>query len=129
MTVPVKGGKPLIFKSAKELQNKIDAYFKECEEKELLTTLTSLAVYLDVDRRTLLNYKDRSDEYYRTINTAKSKIEANTERLGLQGKTNPALTIFSLKNNYGWVDKIETDITSGGEKISFTNVVPRPVDE
>jgi len=33
------------------------------------------------------------------------------------GKANATFSIFNLKNNYGWKDKTEQDLTSGGEKI------------
>ena len=34
----------------------------------------------------------------------------------------PAGAIFNLKNNFGWKDKTETDITSGGEKLNVAMV-------
>lgn len=35
---------------------------------------------------------------------------------------------MNMKNRFGWRDRNETDLTSGGEKIQFANIVPRPED-
>ena len=35
----------------------------------------------------------------------------------LGNKVNPTAGIFNLKNNYGWRDKTEQDVTSGGKPI------------
>jgi len=77
-------------------------------------TVTGLALALGTNRSTLVNYEAR-DEFFDTIKRAKTKIEDFAEQR-LYG-SNPTGTIFNLKNNYGWKDKTETDITTGGEKI------------
>lgn len=77
-------------------------------------TVTGLALALGTNRSTLVNYETR-DEFFDTIKRAKTKIEDFAEQR-LFGN-NPTGTIFNLKNNYGWKDKTETDITTGGEKI------------
>lgn len=135
---PVDVGRPLKFGSAEELQKKIDEYFESCYEeiwqevfddegnskgwvpiydrdgsirKRLVRpfTISGLAVHLDIDRKTLLNYEEKA-EYFLTIKRAKSKIENYTEEQLFISK-NTAGVIFNLKNNYeGWVDKQEQKI-------------------
>lgn len=39
-----------------------------------------------------------------------SIFESKIVELGMKGKLNPTLVIFSLKNNYGWKDKKEIDL-------------------
>jgi hypothetical protein len=61
-----------------------------------------------------LNYAEK-DEFIGTIKAAKLRIEnAIEQRLFFQNATG---SIFNLKNNYGWVDKTEQDVTSKGEQI------------
>jgi hypothetical protein len=166
------GGRPLKFKSAKELQEKIDAYFAECDPHwidedywdypelevddelepqvhggalkrkrkldydadmvlktrkvktgQIPYTITGLALALHTTRDLLIDYEDK-DEFSDTIKEAKAKCHMYAE-IALYGgsATGP---IFSLKNNYGWKDKSEQDITSNGE--SVTPVV-RIIDE
>ena len=68
-----KGGRPLKFNSVEELQSKIDSYFAWAEEHRKPLTIERLAVFLYVDRDTILNY-EKKDEYFGTIKKAKSYI-------------------------------------------------------
>jgi DNA-binding XRE family transcriptional regulator len=117
--------RPLKFKSEKTLQKKIDAYFKSCWEVIPATkdkpksefqakpyTITGLASFLGVDRKTLLNYEKR-EKFFPTIKNAKTKIEAWTEEQ-LHRNTQVAGVIFSLKNNYGWKDTQQHEHTGEG---------------
>mgnify|MGYP000863430411 FL=1 len=142
-------GRPLKFKSVKELQNAIDEYFKSLFEpafdmwgnpvvnkktgeqifrKTSVATITGLAVALDTTRETLLDYENKKHDgkdrelteveraeneqivdFSDTIKKAKLRIYADTEQQLYRGK--PTGAIFSLKNNYGWVDKTVTEAT------------------
>ena len=115
----MKYRKDLKFGSPEEMQKLIDLYFEDCIEEKEVPTVTGLCVYLDTDRNTLLRYEknDEKDwlkgfdedvkaEFRRTIKKAKARIESGYEQaLFQQGKTVGA--IFTLKNNYNYVDKTE----------------------
>lgn len=90
-------------------------------------TVTGLATFLGTTRETLLDYgsgkydnedteDDKGQQFSDTIKDAKSKIEAYAENFLFS--PSPTGTIFNLKNNFGWKDKTETDLTSGGDKIN-----------
>ena len=95
----------LKYKTVEELQKGIDKYFQECDEKEKPYTMSGLAYYLGIDRKTLLNYS-KNEEYFHTIKKARDKVQMQLEeclyRLG-----NNSGVIFNLKNNFDWKDKIE----------------------
>jgi len=78
-------------------------------------TVTGLANYLETTRDLLIDYADK-DEYSDTIKRAKGLIHQYAEEYLFTGK-NQSSVIFNLKNNWGWVDKTETDHTTKGEKI------------
>ena len=101
-----KVGRPKAFKSVKEVEEKINAYFNYCEEKEKPYTMSGLAYYLGIDRKTLLNYS-KNEEYFHTIKKARDKVQMQLEENALSNKANPTFTIFNLKNNFDWKDKIE----------------------
>lgn len=116
-------GRPLKFETVEELQAAIDRYFDKCIavkfDKELgknieiiinPPTVSGLAVELDTTRQTLIDYEGK-DEYSDTIKKAKQKIESYAER-NLVTARNPAGVIFSLKNNYNWVDKQELTVNA-----------------
>jgi hypothetical protein len=77
--------------------------------KQIPYTVTGLALALDTSRETLVNYEEKA-EYFDTIKRAKEKIQ-NYLELNLNS-TSPTGTIFNLKNNYGWKDKTESEITN-----------------
>lgn len=58
-----------------------------------------------------------------------TKQEAYLLKQGMSNQ-NVTMAIFRLKQPYhGYRDRFEQDITTGGEKITFANTVPRPGKE
>lgn len=121
-----KRGRPQKFNNVEELQKKIDAYFDSCfrpvldengspiididtgklvKEQVKPFTMSGLAVFLDCDRQTLLNYKAK-DKYFGTIKHARDRIEAYVEEQLFTPKIATGV-IFNLKNNFDWKDKRE----------------------
>lgn len=117
MTKPILGGKPLKFKTRKELIDKINQYFSDTEKGEL--TVTGLALVLG-SKQLIQDYEKR-DGFSDIIQQAKLFIE-NDYELDLR-KNGGAHNIFALKN-FGWKDKIETE-TYGkdGGPIKTENVI------
>jgi hypothetical protein len=135
-------GKAKKYKSAEEMELVIQAYFDECDSnvrtvydkkaEELIEcpyplpyTIEGLALALDfLSREALLNYEKAEgyEEYFGTIKRAKLKVQQNKIVNGMMGIYNPAVAIFDLKNNHGYKDKNETDITSGGEKLALPQI-------
>lgn len=132
---PRKGeGRPYIIGDAKEMQERIDKYFKDCEGKPLFDddgnpvldkwgnlvvlgskppTITGLALALGLNsRQALLNYQDRP-EFNDAVTRAKTRVEEYAEsRLFDKDGANGAK--FSLANNFrGWAEKQEVDLTAG----------------
>lgn len=124
-----------MYKSAKEIQEKIDAYFDACKGEFICDadgnpmtdkngnpirigcrplTITGLALALGFNsRQALLNYQAKP-EFYDTIMRAKTKVEQYAEeRLFDKDGANGAK--FSLANNFeGWREKqqIEAEVSS-----------------
>lgn len=90
----------MIWKNASELEYLVDDYFNQTGRP----TLSGLAVFLEVDRQTLYNYKKR-DEFFGIIKKATAKIESIYEERAIY-ENNPTGVIFALKN-MGWSDKVE----------------------
>ena len=105
------GGRPMIWKNSIELSDLIADYFDSTERP----TLSGLAVFLEIDRQTLYNYKER-DEFFDMIKKATAKVESIYEERAIY-ENNPTGVIFALKN-MGWTDRVANDLTSGGERIT-----------
>ena len=104
--------RPRKYNKVEDMQNDINNYFKECDEKHRPYTVSGLANALDMTRQSLLNYEG-NDKFFDTIKRAKSKIEQFAEECLFMG-SNTAGVIFNLKNNYDWKDKqeIAADVNS-----------------
>ena len=113
-------GQPKKYKTAEELQEKIEEYFKDAvfdkngDERDIMkpVTVAGLAYHLGfASRQSLWDYEQKS-EYSYTIKKAKLFIESylETRLLG----NNVTGVIFNLKNNFGWMDKLE--VSPGKDK-------------
>lgn len=100
--------RPKKYTKVADMQKKIDAYFNECDLKGKPYTICGLALAIDLDRKSLLNYSE-DNEFFHTIKKAKQKCEAYAEEQLYLGK-NTAGVIFNMKNNYNWKDKSEQEI-------------------
>ena len=128
-------GKPKKWATPEELQKDIDAYFEWCDnnpyiqlhnskldentgkplkfEVERPYTIEGLCGFLDCDRATLINYQKQEgyEEYFNAINKAKNRIQQNKVERGLIGLSPASTTIFDLKNNHGYKDESQSEIT------------------
>ena len=128
MLLVAKLGRPPKYRSKRELQEKIDQYFQDCEGEALFDeygvslkdkygypiiinrkppTVTGLALALGFSgRQALLNYQGK-EEFMDTITRAKSRVEQYAEER-LFDKDGTSGAQFSLKNNFkGWNNEQE----------------------
>jgi len=133
MTVSGIGGAPLKY-TPEELEIKIVEYFKYVDEEnkqrklkrfegEKLKpyTMTGLCVYLDICKDTLIDYGKRP-EYTGLVKIAKQKVENYVEEGLLNGSINTIGGIFNLKNNFGWVDRLDINATSQPEQLTPNDI-------
>ena len=115
--------RPAKYESAKDMQAGIVEYLHDCEISKKPPTLAGLALWLGfADRRSLLDYKSRGEDFSRTIAVAKSFIEVDrNERLAL-GVPATGL-MFDLRCNHAWSDKSDSDKESGGSSIIVVKVI------
>lgn len=137
------GGRPPKFKTKEEIQEKIDAYFKECEGEVLKDkdgnpmlnkwgnpiifrqrppTVTGLALALGFTTRlSLINYQGKK-EFMNTITRAKTQIEEYTEqRLFDKDGSNGAQ--FSLRNNFsGWNEHSKSELDEQEQKARIEQI-------
>lgn len=143
-------GRPPKFTSVEEMQEKIDAYFRDCEGhilkdddgKPVLTkygepiiigsrplTVTGLANALGFESRTSLFRYQGKREFREVIVRAKSRIEQYTEeRLFDKEGANGAK--FSLQNNFrDWDDALKDAAKNSAPVVNIIADIPRPEPE
>ena len=145
-------GQPPYFKTAEEMQRRVDLYFLACkanqsgehdsfasltpEELKVVKTVddvypsvTGLALALGFNaRKSLIDYAEK-DEFFNTVKKAKLRVEnAIEQRLFHNNATG---SIFNLKNNFEWVDKVEQGLTDkdGNDRDMERTVVVLPSKE
>ena len=128
--------RPLLYKTAEEIQPVIDKYFADCDmtvvDEEMdrqgnvykrITkpyTVTDLAYALNTSRDILINWQEDGSPLSNAVSRAKEKCMGNQEVGALVGKYNAQFSIFSFKNNFGWKDKSEIEHSGG---VSINDIV------
>ncbi len=103
-------GRPPVYKSPEELQEKIIEYFEQATK----LTITGLCLYCGFGgRQSFYDYGDKKEFSY-IIKRAQLAIECHYEEKACESSS--AGPIFILKN-MGWSDRQEIDHTTKGEVI------------
>ena len=95
------------FLFVEEVQVLIDKFWKHIESSGEIPTVEGLCSILGLNRNTLSDY-ERKESFSSTIKNCKNNIFNMQKQLAMQGKINASVFIFNAKNNYGYVDRIET---------------------
>lgn len=132
-------GRPPKYETPEQMQEAIDFYFNKDnsngayiltgeDTKTYLPTISGLAYSLGMTTEALRNYEGK-EEFLATVKRAKQKVEVALEQR-LYGQAVVG-TIFNLKNNFGWRDKSENEISgpNGGAietkwSVEFLNASP-----
>jgi len=134
------GGPPLKYKTEEELQKAVDKYFDYCDNRLVQGydnktneqfayispepyTMSGLAYNLGLSRKQLLVYKKRY-LFGNTIKEARRKVEMDVERRLMEGKAQTG-AIFNLKNNFGWRDQTEVDVSGRLVKIDVKSMLKK----
>jgi len=105
-------GRPRKYTDPVEFNAVVDDYFLTCDADHKKPTLAGISLHLDFcDKETFGTYADVGLEFSRTINKARLRIEDNRHQLLVDRETFTPGVIFDLKNNHGWKDKQELELT------------------
>ena len=102
---PTATGRPKIFKSPQEIEDKVAKYKEYLADKDKPPTMAGLAYFLEIDRKTLFNYS-KDDLFFPTIKRFRDWVLMELEEMCID-KGNGG-TVFIAKN-YGYTDKQELE--------------------
>lgn len=92
---------------AGQVEERIGWYFGHCAEKGIKPSVAGLALALGIDRKSLYDWGNRrrnGSAQADLIKRARDAIICATEFYAQDGKINPAIAIFLLKNHGGYTD-------------------------
>lgn len=124
-------GRPRMYDEPEAFSDKVEAYFDETEAKGKHATLAGLSYFMGfADKQSFVEYENYGADFSITVKRARLRMEADRhDRVISKDSFTPGL-IFDLKNNHGWKDKTEQELTGadGGpvriEKIERVVVDP-----
>ena len=103
--------------------DRVDDYLKTVgKEQQHLPKIESFAIYLGYSKKTLYNWADKYPEFLHALDKI---MEYQAEQLiddGIYGgkEVNATIVKLLLQNNHGMREKVDTDLTTGGEPFLFT---------
>lgn len=108
----------------------IRGYFEDCKNTSIddkgtrkTPTFTGLAAYLGMNRLTLREYGHKP-LFSAPIKAALARVESEYEGLLMQNRNNAGV-IFSLKNNFKWMDVQTIDISATVQALPMADVDAR----
>jgi len=114
------GGRPLKFESPDVLwlafEDWRDTFIRKVEPSGEIPDIEGFCDFVGA-WRDILNEYEKKDEFSVTVKKIKNWIYYRKKQLAMANKMNPAIFIFDAKNNAGYIDKTEQDITTAGEKL------------
>jgi hypothetical protein len=137
-------GRPPIYTTPEELQEKIDDYFKNgVESKPVVVgkgdgktvidipvpTITGLCLYCGFESRQSFYDYEKREQFSYIIKKARLFVEKHYEELLQVGNTTGA--IFALKN-MGWIDRVNQDVTTNGKDVQQSidpNLITKLIDK
>lgn len=110
-------GRPYAFGSIEQLEKDVAEYFDVCNNTQTVPTITSLALWLRVDKTTIYEHANNSNSPFspilkNIITYCHSIIQNGT----VEGKINPVTYIFISKNDYSMRDDKNITVSPSSDK-------------
>lgn len=119
---------------AKQVEDRLEWYFDQCEKEGVKPTMMGMCNALGVSRQTMYNWghgEYRSGTHLRMIQKYHNMLEEIWEMEMVNGKINPIVGIFLGKNNFGYADKQEFELSPKdplGEQRDIRDIENRYLD-
>lgn len=106
-------GRPQPFKSREECLNEIEGYFKLCYDYKVIPTISSMALYLGLNRDTLYDHvKNESSDFSDILKKAIDTCQSYQELPALDGTLSAPTWIFTAKNYFNMKDSQDVNISA-----------------
>ena len=109
--------------------NRITEYLEICIKNNMKPTVEGLSTAFGVDRRTLYKWVHNIDSdslpvnFRVTLKKVYQVLNSNFTDLSINGKINPVISIFLMKNNFGYKDQTEVLQTTTTETAKADDLI------
>lgn len=106
-------GRPYAFQNLEVTEKEIDDYFQLCSDKEVVPTITTLALWLGVNKDTIYEHANNSSSPFSDLfKNVISYCHSLMQNGAIDGKINPVTYFFISKNDYGMRDDKNITVTA-----------------
>jgi len=111
----MRTGRPTKYRE--DMPQRVLNYVDEAFATGKIPTIQGLSCVLEVDEDTIGNWGKKYPSFFGAVKRLKQSQADNLQNKGLRNEFNPTMCIFLLKNNHGFTDRQNIDITSKGKSI------------
>lgn len=119
-------------KLTEQLLENVKQYITYCREKNRLPTIEGLARLVDLNKTTIYAWRKETGPLHQEFsNLIEDMLNEQADILvnkGLSGDYNPTIAKVLL-TKHGYREGVETDITSQGDKITGSPILPEVIAE
>ena len=106
-------GRPYAFQNLEITEREVDNYFQLCSDKQVVPTITSLALWLGCDKDTIYNHANNSNSpFFGLFKNVINYCHSLMQNGAVDGKINPVTYFFISKNDYGMRDDKNIQISA-----------------
>lgn len=110
-------GRPYAFGSIEQFEKDVAEYFDVCNNTQTVPTITSLALWLRVDKSTIYEHANNSNSPFSdTLKNIITYCHSIIQNGTVEGKINPVTYIFISKNDYSMRDDKNITVTPNSDK-------------
>lgn len=110
-------GRPYAFGSIEQFEKDVSEYFDVCNNTQTVPTITSLALWLRVDKSTIYEHANNSNSPFSdTLKNIITYCHSIIQNGTVEGKINPVTYIFISKNDYSMRDDKNITVTPNSDK-------------
>lgn len=110
-------GRPYAFGSIEQFEKDVAEYFDVCNNTQTVPTITSLALWLRVDKSTIYEHANNSNSPFSdTLKNVITYCHSIIQNGTVEGKINPVTYIFISKNDYAMRDDKNITVSPSSDK-------------
>lgn len=128
---PFAGGRPRLYQTPEKMRLKVEDYFAYCEIDDTPMTVAGLAGFLNMSKAVLVRYRKGEHDHHtppgqetfsELLTKAREFVENDRIVNALKGNYVASIAIFDLKNNHGYAEKSDVNVTENPTPVVLDDI-------